>query len=127
MKTALALLILLAVGTTASAADKPDAGRAAAVAVLKYLRHITSPNGVERAEKVRIGGIDQWVTIRGRDRRNPVLLVLHGGPGYVLNPMNWWFQPGWEEYFTVVEWDQRGAGKTLMINDRAKLAPTITN
>jgi len=38
---------------------------------------------VERLEKVRIGGIDQWVSIRGADRRNPVLLYMHGGPGYV--------------------------------------------
>ena len=94
--------------------------------VLADLRHVVSPQGIDRAQKVRIGGIDQWVTIRGKDRRNPILLVLHGGPGYVLGPMSWWFQPGWEDYFTVVEWDQRGAGKTFLINNSTKLAPTMT-
>lgn len=60
-----------------------------------------TPNGVERLEKVRIGGIDQWVSIRGADRRNPVLLYIHGGPGYVSIPMSWWFSRGWR--FAKVE------------------------
>jgi proline iminopeptidase len=42
-----------------------------------------TPNGVERLEALRIGGIDQWVSFRGADRRNPVLLHIHGGPGYL--------------------------------------------
>lgn len=39
------------------------------------------PNAIEEAGFVRIGGIDQWISIRGEDRRNPVLAVLYGGPG----------------------------------------------
>jgi proline iminopeptidase len=85
-----------------------------------------TPNGVERLEKVRIGGIDQWVSIRGADRRNPVLLYIHGGPGYVSIPMSWWFSRGLEEYFTVVQWDQRATGKTYLLTDPAKIAPTLT-
>ena len=81
---------------------------------------------MERLEKVRIGGIDQWVSIRGTDRRNPVLLYIHGGPGYVSMPMSWWFSRGWEEYFTVVQWDQRAAGKTFLLSDPATVAPTLT-
>ena len=38
---------------------------------------------LEEASFLTIGGIEQWVTIRGDDRRNPVLLLLHGGPGDV--------------------------------------------
>jgi dipeptidyl aminopeptidase/acylaminoacyl peptidase len=41
---------------------------------------------VEEAAFVRIGGIEQWVTIRGDDDRKPVLLLLHGGPGDVQSP-----------------------------------------
>jgi len=100
--------------------------RAEAAAIIADARKIVTPNGIERLEKVRIGGIDQWVSIRGRDRRNPVLLFIHGGPGYVSMPMSWWFSRDWEEYFTVVEWDQRGAGKTYLLNDPAKIAPTLT-
>jgi pimeloyl-ACP methyl ester carboxylesterase len=72
---------------------------------------ITTPNGITEEHFLRIGGIDQWVQIRGEDRRNPVLLVLHGGPGspYAL------FTPlirSWERHFTVVQWDRRGVGRT---------------
>jgi hypothetical protein len=35
---------------------------------------------------VRIGGIDQWITIKGDDCNNPVVLFLHGGPGDALSP-----------------------------------------
>lgn len=61
---------------------------------------------------VRIGGIDQWVTIHGEDRSKPVILMVHGGPG---NPMTLYAAPyfkAWEKDFVIVQWDQRGAGMT---------------
>ncbi|HEY1751291.1 MAG TPA: alpha/beta fold hydrolase [Caulobacteraceae bacterium] len=97
-----------------------------AAGIIAEARKIVAPDGVERLEAVRIGGIDQWVSVRGTDRRNPVLIYLHGGPGYVSMPMSWWFGRGWEDYFTVVHWDQRGAGKTYLLNDPAQVAPTLT-
>ncbi|HTW35139.1 MAG TPA: alpha/beta fold hydrolase [Rhizomicrobium sp.] len=66
------------------------------------------------------------MSIRGSDTRNPVLLYVHGGPGYISVPMNWWFANGWQDYFTVVNWDQRGSGKTYLINDPKAVAPTMT-
>ena len=45
------------------------------------LMRIATPNGIDEALFVEIGGAPQWVTIRGQDRANPVVLVLHGGPG----------------------------------------------
>jgi pimeloyl-ACP methyl ester carboxylesterase len=93
---------------------------------IEEARRIVTPNGIELRQKVQIGGIEQWVSIRGADRRNPVLLLVHGGPGYVELPMSWWYSRGWEEYFTVVQWDQRGAGKTYLLNDPAKVGPTMT-
>ncbi len=123
------LLIFLAVFAMAPArADEPakPASRTEATAIIAEARKIVTPNGVERLEKVRIGGIDQWVSIRGTDRSNPVLLYIHGGPGYVSIPMSWWFSRGWEEYFTVVQWDQRAAGKTYLLTDPATIAPTLT-
>lgn len=103
-----------------------DAGRADAVRIIAAARRIVTPLGIERLEKVRIGEIDQWVSIRGKDRRNPVLLHVHGGPGYISIPMSWWFSRDWEEYFTVVQWDQRGSGKTYLLTDPARIAPTLT-
>ena len=45
-----------------------------------------SDQRIEEASFITIGGIEQWVTIRGDDRRNPLLLLLHGGPGDVQSP-----------------------------------------
>lgn len=58
-----------------------------------------------------IGGVEQWIQIRGESAGNPVLLVLHGGPGSpyaVFTPLI----RSWERHFTVVQWDRRGCGKT---------------
>lgn len=74
---------------------------------------ISTPNGIDEAKYLRIGGIDQWVTIRGEDRGNPVLLVLHGGPGDATNPWGYAGFRAWLKTYTVVQWDQRGAGRTL--------------
>ncbi|MEX2570984.1 MAG: alpha/beta hydrolase [Gemmatimonadota bacterium] len=61
---------------------------------------------------VRIGGIEQWVTIRGSDCRNPVILFLHGGPGSPLSPYASAIYGAWEAGFTLVQWDQRGTART---------------
>jgi len=91
----------------------------------KYLQHrvaleraITSPNGINSLEAVRIGGIDQWIEVRGQDVNNPILLFIHGGPGIAFIPMAGAWQAPWERHFTVVQWDQRGAGKTYASNDK---------
>ena len=76
-------------------------------------------------ETVEIGGIRQWIHIRGRDRHNPILLYLHGGPGTPMMPFAYKFSPYLEGAFTIVEWDQRGAGKTYFANDPAVVIPTI--
>jgi pimeloyl-ACP methyl ester carboxylesterase len=73
---------------------------------------IHTPNGIDEGVYVKIGGIDQWIQIRGQDRNNPVLLCVHGGPGGSWLPQTALFLP-WEKEFTLVQWDQRGAGKTL--------------
>lgn len=63
-------------------------------------------------EPVRIGGIEQWLLIRGQDRSAPVLLWLHGGPGAAQMPLAHATTRELERYFVVVHWDQRGAGKS---------------
>jgi len=95
--------------------------------VLEFVRRrnakdyaITAPNGIDEGKYVQIGGIEQWITIRGEDRGNPVLLFLHGGPGDATNPWGFAGFRTWLRYFTVVQWDQRGTGRTL-----GKTGPTI--
>ncbi len=73
---------------------------------------INSALGIDEEQFVRIGGIDQWISVRGEDRNNPVLFILHGGPGCSYSI----FTPHlrtWEEHFTIVQWDQRGASRTF--------------
>jgi pimeloyl-ACP methyl ester carboxylesterase len=65
---------------------------------------------------VSINGQDQWITIRGRDLRNPVLLMLHGGPGFPMSFMAPAFAE-WEKRFTLVQWDQPGGGATWSKNE----------
>ena len=71
------------------------------------------PNSIASLEKVKIGGIDQWIIIRGHDKNYPILLFLHGGPGSNEGFFAYKFQRDLEEHFIVVNWDQRGAGKSF--------------
>ena len=70
------------------------------------------PNSIAAMEKTKIGGMDQYILIRGNDISNPVLLWLHGGPGSAQMPIARHYNGDLESEFTVVHWDQRGAGKS---------------
>ncbi|MEP6822516.1 MAG: alpha/beta fold hydrolase [Chthoniobacterales bacterium] len=72
---------------------------------------ISAAEGIYVLEKVRLGGIEQWVLIRGQDVRKPVLLFLHGGPGFPAMPFSH-TNAELERDFVVVNWDQRAAGKS---------------
>lgn len=86
--------------------------RALAQYRIEAARHIDTQTGIALSERVQLGGISQAITIRGADRNAPILLVLHGGPGAAQIGFSHLFQTEWEKEFIVVEWDQRGAGKT---------------
>jgi pimeloyl-ACP methyl ester carboxylesterase len=85
---------------------------------------IDTPNGIQEGMYLPIGGIEQWIQIRGEDRNNPVLLFVHGGPGGSSLMISSGWQP-WEKYFTVVQWDQRGTGRTYR-QTGPSIAPTMT-
>ncbi|WP_297422374.1 alpha/beta hydrolase [Clostridium sp.] len=74
-------------------------------------------------EYVLINGINQFLFHLGTSYNNPVMLYLHAGPGSVESLFTGAFQEKWEEIYTVVHWDQRGAGKTLTKNPNQ--LPTI--
>jgi pimeloyl-ACP methyl ester carboxylesterase len=122
--------LALALAVVFSAANPAIAAPAAAIpdphAILATAGKVVSSNGIDEAMAVEIGGIRQWITIRGRDRANPILLVIHGGPAAPDLPESYLYERGWEDYFTVVQWDQRGAGKTYELNDPRAIEPTLT-
>ncbi len=119
MKTLSPLAALLVLASAVPAAP-PDPH-----AVLADEQKIVSDHGIDEARAIDIGGIKQWITVRGRDRRNPILLVIHGGPAAPELANRYLFEAPWTDYFTVVEWDQRGAGKTFELNDPVMVAPTM--
>ena len=75
---------------------------------------------VEETGFVQIGGIQQWMTISGRDCANPVVLIVHGGPGNPNTPFAQNLFGDWTKDFTVIQWDQRGSGKTYGANKPAE-------
>jgi pimeloyl-ACP methyl ester carboxylesterase len=141
MRTRLAHVFVLGLWTTLAAplfaqenaqppVDGAEVQRLATM--LEFLRDrnareyaVTAANGIDEARYVQVGGIEQWITIRGYDRGNPIVLLLHGGPGDATNPWGYAGFRSWLRQFTVVQWDQRGAGRTLGRNGPA-LGPTIT-
>ncbi len=74
---------------------------------------IDSPRSISSLERQEIGGVQQWILIRGHDRTKPVLLFLHGGPGMPAMFLGHAFQRELERDFVVVHWDRRGAGKSF--------------
>jgi proline iminopeptidase len=115
------LLVVLALGVcTLSVA------RYAMYTTADGIRKITSHDGIEIRQQVTLGGTKQWITIRGHHKDNPVLLFIHGGPGAVDMPISHGFQTPWEEYFTVVQWDQRGSGKSYAGIDKDAVKKTLT-
>ncbi|MGQ9426414.1 alpha/beta fold hydrolase [Gilvimarinus sp. F26214L] len=93
--------------------------------VVRDLNRIVAPSGIQDSYKTRVGGIDQWLNVRGQDKSNPMILFVHGGPAAPVTPSMWQFQRPLEEYFTIVNWDQRGAGKTFGETDPARISDTI--
>ena len=81
------------------------------------------PNSIAVMEKVKLGGAEEWVTIRGRDSRNPILLFLAGGPGGTQLVTARRALTRLEDRFVVVNWEQPGAGKSFDAVDRSKLTP----
>ncbi|MDT3427304.1 pimeloyl-ACP methyl ester carboxylesterase [Paenibacillus forsythiae] len=82
--------------------------------IIKHHAAIDATKGIEILEKVTVGGINQWIYIRGECRENPVLLWVDGGPGEpcIAYARDLGHLNGLERKFTIVYWDQRGTGKS---------------
>jgi proline iminopeptidase len=126
------VLIALGLASNALAQTAPPAPAAAPAdiyapgrAIVADINRIVTPKGVQETLEVDLGGAKQVINVRGADRDNPILVFVHGGPASVEMPIAWSFQRPWEDFFTVVQWDQRGAGRSYLLNDPKALAPTL--
>jgi pimeloyl-ACP methyl ester carboxylesterase len=100
------------------------------IAVLASVLMLAQGAAVAASEPIRedryvtLGGIEQWITIRGKDRDAPVLLWVHGGPAEVQSPLEPVYE-AWTASYRLVQWDQRGAGRTYLRNPGPPEAVTL--
>lgn len=97
-------------------------GAGAAVAGLALPALAQTALAIDEGMFIDINGVQQWITIRGRDLRNPVMLWLQGGPGIGASFLAPVFAD-WERDFTMVLWDQPGGGATDLKNAEAGPGP----
>ena len=73
-------------------------------------------DGSPVAEKfyLQLGDVQQYVEISGESVNNPVLLFIHGGPGWPQTPMLRYLNSDLGKSFMLATWDQRGCGLSLM-------------
>ena len=123
MLTSFVALLVFALNGAAMQSAASDDIYAPGRKIVSDIDRIVTPNGVQETFEVVLGGARQIVNVRGSDRANPILLFVHGGPGAVEMPVAWAFQRPWEDFFTVVQWDQRGAGRSFPLNNPKRLLP----
>jgi proline iminopeptidase len=120
-------LALLATATSARAAPPPPTDLyAPGREIVAGLQKIVTPSGIDETFVATLGGARQVVNVRGADRANPILLFVHGGPASPEMPLAWSFQRPWEDFFTVVQWDQRASGRSFLLDNPASIAPTLS-
>ncbi len=71
---------------------------------------VAEPIPTGKPYQLEINGLKQTIMVQANNPSNPILLILHGGPGYAMLPVMHKVNPELENEFTVVNWDQRGAG-----------------
>lgn len=81
-----------------------------------------SQNHISEEGFIPINGIKLWVTIKG-DTTKPVILFNHGGPGSPITPYSDNVYKDWEKDFIIVQYDQRGAGRTYGVEAPGELTP----
>jgi pimeloyl-ACP methyl ester carboxylesterase len=87
--------------------------------VLVSCTYLNAQVGIDRDENITIGGIKQFIRIKGDDNTKPLLLFLHGGPGGSVMSYADKFTKKLQEHFVMIQWDQRETGKTVELNASA--------
>lgn len=77
---------------------------------------IRTENGIQESTCIDIDGMKQFIQIRGEDADNPVMIFLHGGPASPMSFVSAWYQRELEKDVTIINYDQRGCGRTYYAN-----------
>ena len=77
---------------------------------------IDTKNGIQESLYVELNGISQFIQIRGENKENPIIVMLHGGPGSPITFLSSYYQRALEQEYTLVNFDQRGSGRTYYAN-----------
>lgn len=77
---------------------------------------IKSDSGIDEQTYIQINGIEQYISIRGEDKSNPVMIFIHGGPASPMGYVSSYYSQDIEKSFTVINYDQRGCGRTYYAN-----------
>lgn len=67
------------------------------------------PNSIAEEQRLMLGGVEQYVLVRGNNRDSPLMVFVHGGPGAAETPFLRMHNAALEDDFVVVYWEQRGA------------------
>lgn len=79
---------------------------------------IKSSTGIDESTYIQINGIEQYINIRGEDTANPTMIFVHGGPASPMGYVAPYYQQPIEKKFTVINYDQRGCGRTYYANGK---------
>ena len=87
-------------------------GRYGSTPAFRDISGIVVPGSVATMERVTLGGVEQSITIRGRNAKAPILILLNGGPGMDATGMWRNYNAALEDHFIVIYWTQRGTGRS---------------
>ena len=88
---------------------------------------VKTSSGINETAYIELGGQEQYISIRGSDINNPVIVYIHGGPGSPDSPIMPLFTDPLIDDYTVICWDQRGCGRTYYHNaDTDPLNKTVS-
>ncbi|MDM8552670.1 alpha/beta hydrolase [Desulfobacterales bacterium HSG2] len=110
------LQVCAGLNPTASTQGGEKIGLKDAIFALQVVAGLRILPGNPSLENITLGGIEQWILIQSNGFSKPILLVLHGGPGFAMMPLFHEKNRELEDHFIVVNWDQRGAGRSYSPN-----------
>ena len=78
---------------------------------------INTPDGIQESTYLDINGTKQYIPIRGENINNPVMIFIHGGPASPMGYVSAYYQKELESQLTIINYDQRGCGRTYYANN----------